>query len=74
MKLLSITALLILTSCSMPNPNIDEDLNRYIDKEMGVVCYTIDKHAGISCLQSNKLQLESFIEDNAFTISPNKDK
>jgi hypothetical protein len=56
MKLLSIIALLTLTSCSMPNPNIDENLNRYMDKEMGVVCYTVDKHAGISCIESNKLQ------------------
>ena len=73
MKLLMIIPLLTLTACSLPNSDIDSGLNRFVDKEHGVVCYTIDKKEGLFCLQSNKLQMESLME-GALIITPDKTK
>ena len=41
--------------CKGPDEKIAFDVNRYVDKEAGVVCWT---HRGISCLPISETKLD----------------
>ena len=53
--LLIVLILSTLTSCGNSKDDIDSNMTRYMDAQLGVVCYTIKDIHGVSCVESKQL-------------------